>query len=77
MRDFITIGKVRDQLIEKISKVQQDIKNLQQAQVSIGIFKEKSRILQILTSMINESETDTQELRLKIILDLMDKITND
>lgn len=70
MREYLTVGKVRLELFEKINELKATCEKVASYE-HIGQLKERARIMGILASKIQNNETESNELRLSIILELM------
>jgi hypothetical protein len=77
MSDYITVRNTRNQVIEAISKLRQDISKHYNAAYQRGVMMEKMRILNVLSEELPDNEAEESEQKCLIILRLMDKIQGD
>jgi len=75
MREYVTVGKVKQELIEQIVKLQV-LADRQVEFVEIGIVQERARIVGMLASKIRiyYNEDDKSEERLLLLMNLMSEI---
>jgi hypothetical protein len=74
MRDFVTIGNTKKDIIDKINTVQKEIIALQETHVQKGVIKERMRICAIMMGYNKDGEGAEAEERLGFILKLMEAI---
>jgi hypothetical protein len=77
MKDYITVGNVKRALETKLTELRKEVRATTDIYERKGVIKERSRVLLLLTKLIETIETDPYEEKLKIIMYIMEEITKE
>lgn len=77
MREYITLGSIKSDILAKLHEQTVALHKLDTFQRNMGASLERQRILLKIQALIQTEDTETNELRLKILLSVIDAIMTD